>query len=404
MDGRVVIVGGGQAAVSCIAALRAADPARAITLVGDEEHLPYRRPPLSKASLTDGVSADSLLIRPPSWYEGIELRLGCRVEGIARREGRLQLGRGEPLAYDRLVLCTGSRARPLSREAGGDLAGVHTLRSLADAGRLHAELRPGRRLLVVGGGYIGLEVAAAARTCGLEVLLVEAGPRILGRVAAATTADHFRAMHAARGVEIREATGLVGLLGAERVERAVLSDGSEHAVDLVVVGIGGLANDELAADAGLDTANGIVVDTRCRTADANILAAGDCASFPLGGRHVRLESVQNASEQSEVAAATLSGRERIYAPVPWFWSDQFDTKLQIVGVNDGHDSIVVRQGQRGDARSIWYFRGNQLLAVDAINDPSSYMTGRRLLTAGISPARSDVANAAMPLAALLPRA
>ncbi len=371
-------------------------------LVGEEDHLPYRRPPLSKTCLTEGVSADSLLIRPASWYDGIELRLGCRVAEISRRDGRLLLGNGEHLAYDQLVLCTGSRARPLGRDAGGELAGVHTLRSLADAARLQSGLLPGKRLLVVGGGYVGLEVAAAARRRGLSVLLVEAGPRILGRVASAATAEYFRVMHETRGVEIREATGLDRLLGTERVERAILSDGSEHEVDLVVVGIGGLANAELAARAGLETSNGIVVDAHCRTTDPEILAAGDCASFPLGGRHVRLESVQNASDQSEVAAATLSGRERAYAPVPWFWSDQYETKLQIVGVSHGHDSIVVRPGQRGDAKSIWYFRGDELLAVDAINDPSSYMTGRRLLTAGISPNRRDVANTDVPLTAMLP--
>jgi 3-phenylpropionate/trans-cinnamate dioxygenase ferredoxin reductase subunit len=402
MDGRVVIVGAGQAAVSCIASLRAADAARPIVLVGEEEHLPYRRPPLSKSCLAEGISVESLLIRPASWYDGVGLRLGAGVEEISRRDGRLVLRNGEQLAYDQLVLCLGSRARSLGREAGGDLAGVHTLRSLADAARLQAEFRPGRRLLVVGGGYLGLEVAAAARSRGLSVLLVEAGARILGRVASATTAEHFRTIHAARGVEIREATGLDALSGGERVQRAILSDDSEHEVDLVVIGIGGLANAELAAHARLETANGIVVDAGCRTADPNILAAGDCASFPLGGRNVRLESVQNASDQGEIAAANLSGGQRAYAPVPWFWSDQYDTKLQIVGIGNDHDSIVVRPGQRGGAKSIWYFRGEELLAVDAINDPSSYMIGRRLLAAGISPARGDVANADLPLSAMLP--
>jgi 3-phenylpropionate/trans-cinnamate dioxygenase ferredoxin reductase subunit len=402
MSGRVVIVGAGQAAVSCIATLRAINAAWQIVLIGDEEHLPYRRPPLSKTCLIEGAPADSLLIRPPQWYDGVALRLDCRVEEISRREGRVILGDGERLAYDHLVLCTGSRARRLGRETGGDLTGVHTLRSLADAARLRAELLPGRRLLVVGGGYIGLEVAAAARSRGLSVLLIEAGPRILSRVASATTAEYFRTMHGARGVEMRESTGLHALFGGERVQRAMLSDGSEHEVDLVVVGIGGVANEELAAQAGIETANGIVVDTHCRTGDPQILAAGDCASFPLGGRNVRLESVQNASDQGEVAASSLSGLQRAYTPVPWFWSDQYETKLQIVGIGHGHDSIVVRPGQRDDARSIWYFRGDELLAVDAINDPSSYMIGRRLLTAGISPDRRDVANTAFPLSAMLP--
>lgn len=402
MKGRVVIVGAGQAAASCIAALRAVDATRPIVLIGEESSLPYQRPPLSKSGLTGSAPADDLLIRPESWYDGIELRLGCRVEEIDRSDGRVTLGNGERLAYDQLLLCTGSRARRLDREAGGDLDGVHSLRSLADAARLKADLLPGRRLLVIGGGYIGLEVAAAARSRGLSVLLVEAGPRVLGRVASDATAEHFRALHSARGVEIRESTGLRRLIGNGRVQRAILSDGTECEVDVVVVGIGGLANDELAARAGLETANGITVDAQCRTGDPNVLAAGDCASFPLNGRHVRLESVQNACDQGEIAAATLSGHLRAYAPVPWFWSDQYETKLQIVGIGQGHDTVVVRPGKRDGAKSIWYFRGDELLAVDAIDDPSSYMIGRRLLTTGIRPDRRDVANAAFPLATLLP--
>lgn len=402
MNGRVVIVGAGQAAASCIAALRAVDATRPIILIGEESSLPYQRPPLSKSGLTGSVPADGLLIRPESWYEGIALRLDCRVEEISRRDGRITLGNGERLAYDQLLLCTGSRARRLDREAGGDLDGVHTLRSLADAARLNAELLPGRRLLVIGGGYIGLEVAAAARSRGLSVQLVEAGPRLLGRVASVATAEHFRALHSARGVEIRESTSVRRLIGKGRVQRAILSDGTEGEVDVVVVGIGGLANDELAARAGLETANGIVVDAHCRTGDPDILAAGDCASFPLNGRSVRLESVQNACDQGEIAAATLSGQPRAYAPVPWFWSDQYETKLQIVGIGQGHDTVVERPGKRNGAKSIWYFRGDELLAVDAIDDPSSYMIGRRLLTTGIRPDRRDVANAAFPLATLLP--
>ncbi|GGD22132.1 NAD(P)/FAD-dependent oxidoreductase [Aureimonas glaciei] len=405
-DGCVVIVGGGQAAASCIAALRAKDASRPIMLVGEEEHLPYQRPPLSKAALLgDETPADSLLIRPAQWYEGVGLRLGRRVEEIARRDGRLVLCDGERLAYDQLVLCTGSRARRLDAEIGGELAGVHTLRSLADAANLRAELLPGRRILVVGGGYIGLEVAAAARKRGLSVLLVEAGPSVLGRVASAATAGYFRALHSSRGVEIREATNLIGLVGGgseNRVRRAILSDGSEHDVDLVVAGIGGIASAEIAEAAGLDTANGIVIDGACRTTDPNILAAGDCASFALGGRQVRLESVQNAGDQGEAAAASLLGEEPAYAPVPWFWSDQYDTKLQIVGLGHGHDSVVERPGKREGARSIWYFRGESLLAVDAINDPAGYMTGRRFLAAGVNPGRLEVADAAFPLLSLLP--
>ena len=256
-------------------------------------------------------------------------------------------------------------------------------------------------MLVIGGGYIGLEVAASARKHGLSVLLVEAGERILGRVASSATAQHLRSIHESRGVEIRESTGVQLLAGDKRVTHAILTDGSEHAVDIVVVGIGGLANDEIASSAGLETSNGIVVDAYCKTADPNIFAAGDCATFPFGDRSIRLESVQNATDQGEVVAASLTGREKAYAPVPWFWSDQYETKLQIVGIAHGHDDIIVRPGQRDNARSIWYFRQNELIAVDAINDPASYMAGRRLLTAKINPDRANIADPNFPLATML---
>jgi len=401
MTERIVIVGGGQAAASCIAALRSSKAAMTITLVGEEDHLPYRRPPLSKAALVDGPSVESLLIRPKDWYEGVELKLGRRACEIARKDGRVILSDGEQLAYDKLVFCSGSRARQLSDKLGGNLEGVHTLRSIADAERLRSELVSGRRVLVVGGGYIGLEVAASARKHGLSVLLVEAGERILGRVASSATAQYLRSIHESRGVEIRETTGVQLLAGDKRATHAILTDGSEHAVDIVVVGIGGLANDEIASSAGLETSNGIVVDAYCKTADPNIFAAGDCATFPFGDRSIRLESVQNATDQGEVVAASLTGREKAYAPVPWFWSDQYETKLQIVGIAHGHDDIIVRPGQRDNARSIWYFRQNELIAVDAINDPASYMAGRRLLTAKINPDRANIADPNFPLATML---
>ncbi|HEX4766784.1 MAG TPA: FAD-dependent oxidoreductase [Lichenihabitans sp.] len=404
MPGRIVIVGGGEAAVSCIATLRASDAAREIVLVGEEAYLPYRRPPLSKGCLIERLPPEKLALRPLSWFDGIDLRLGCRAEAIERNDGRIVLGTGERLAYDHLVLCTGMSARRLERAAGGALAGVHTLRHLSDAVRLEADLVAGRRLLVVGGGYIGLEVAAAARARDMSVVLIEAGPRILGRVASASTADHMRALHAARGVEIREATGLAALIGDGRVQRAILSDGSEIAVDVVVVGIGARPNDDLASSAGIATENGIAVDDLCRTSDPQVLAAGDCASFPLDGRRMRLESVQNASEQGEAVAATLLGAPKPYKPIPWFWSDQYDTKLQIVGLGEDHDEIVIRPGRRNNAKSFWYFKGERLLAVDAINDPASYMAGRRLLAAGVNPDRRDIADGSTALAGLLPAA
>lgn len=399
--GAIVIVGAGQAALSALAALREDAASRSITLVGDEPHLPYRRPPLSKTCLLgEEATADTLALRPRDWFEGVELRLGCRVEAIDREAGRLLLDDGGSRPYDGLLLCTGTRARTLPADIGGGVDGVHTLRSLADAGRLKDELAAARRLLVVGGGYVGLEVAAAARQRGLDVTLVEAGARLLGRVACAATADHMRALHAARGVDIREATGLVALSGPGRVRAARLTDGSEIEVDLVVAGIGAVPNQELAAAAGLAVADGIAVDAFCRTSDPRILAAGDCASFPHDGGRRRLESVQNAADQGAAAAATLLGRPAPYRPLPWFWSDQYDTKLQIVGLGEGHDRVVERPGRRAGAKSFWYFREDRLLAVDAINDPAAYMLARRLIAAGVSPEPAMIAAGA-DLAGLL---
>lgn len=400
MTGRLVIIGAGEAALSALATLRAADSSWSVTLVGDEPHLPYRRPPLSKACLAEDVHVDALVLRPPEWFAGVELRLGRRAEAIDRTRGEVRLDDGSALPYDALLLCTGTRARKLPAAIGGDLAGVHTLRSLADAARLKSELLPARRLLVVGGGYVGLEVAAAARMRGLEVMLVETG-RILGRVACAATADHLRALHISRNVDIREGVGVAALSGGARVEAARLTDDTELPVDLVVAGIGAIPNQQLAEAAGLAVADGIVVDAFCRTSDPAILAAGDCASFPYGGGRRRLESVQNATDQGAAAAATLLGQQRPYRPLPWFWSDQYDTKLQIAGLGEGHDHIVVREGRRPQARSLWYLRGGQLLAVDAIDDPAAYMVARRLLAAGISPDPAMIADSGTALGDLV---
>ncbi|MFK8254000.1 NAD(P)/FAD-dependent oxidoreductase [Ancylobacter terrae] len=401
MAGRLVIIGAGEAALSALASLRAADAPCAVTLVGDEPHLPYRRPPLSKACLAGDVPADALALRPRDWFAGVELRLGRRAAAIDRSRREVRLDDGAALPYDALLLCTGTRARALPAALCGDRLGIHTLRSLDDAARLKRELEPGRRLLVVGGGYVGLEVAAAARMAGLAVTLVETGPRILGRVACAATADHLRALHRARGVDIREGVGLAALSGRGRVEAARLTDGTELPVDLVVAGIGAIPNQELAEAAGLAVANGIAVDAFCRTSDPAILAAGDCASFPHEGARRRLESVQNATDQGAAAAATLLGAEKPYRPLPWFWSDQYDTKLQIAGLGEGHDRIIVREGRRPQARSFWYLAGGRLLAVDAIDDPAAYMTARRLLAAGISPDPALIADGGAALGELV---
>jgi len=388
-----------------IAELRQLAPDRAITLIGDEPWLPYQRPPLSKAYLGGEWTVDRLALRPAEWFasEGIETRLGVRVDAIDRKPAKLHLSDGSTLGYDDLVLCTGARARPLPEALSQGLEGIYTLRGIADADALRSEMQAGRHVLIIGGGYIGLEFAAIAVKSGLKVTLVEAAERILGRVAAAETADYFRALHRAKGVDLREATHVAELSGNPHVKRAYLSDGDVLDVDFVVAGIGAVAADDLARDAGLTISNGIAVDDHCRTSDERILAAGDCTSFIRGETRLRLESVQNAIEQGEAAAATLSGSTAGRKFSPWFWSDQYDTKLQIAGVSQGYDRVVRRPAKREGAQSIWYLKAEKLIAVDAINDPTSYMTGRRLIDAGVTPAPEEIADPAFALVKLVGR-
>jgi 3-phenylpropionate/trans-cinnamate dioxygenase ferredoxin reductase subunit len=384
----VVLVGGGHAAAAFVNSVRRAGYGGRLTLVGEEPVLPYHRPPLSKKYLAESLPVEQILIRAPAWYDEqrVQLRLGRRVAAIDRAAQRIELDDGERLGYDRLVLATGARPRRLPSAIGGELPGVLQMRHLADADALAPQLQAGRRLVVVGGGYIGLEAAAVAATKGLQVTLVEAAARILQRVAAAPTADFFRALHAAHGVALIEGTAPVRLWAGNdgRVAGVELADGRRLAAEAVLVGIGVQPNIELAAEAGLAVDNGIVVDDYGRTSDPSILAAGDCTSFVYRGQRVRLESVQNANEQGAVAAHTVAGQPKAYAGLPWFWSDQYDTKLQIAGLNLGHDDALLRPGKSERSRSVWYYRGETLLAVDAVNDAAAYVTAKKLLELGRS--------------------
>lgn len=402
MAERVVVVGGGQAGVALVAKLRAEGFGGAITLIGEEPLPPYQRPPLSKRYLLGQMSRERLLLRPASFYEEnvIELRTATPARAIDRAARAVVLADDTRLPYDVLVLATGARPRRLPAAIGGALAGVHLMRTLADADALAPELEPGRRVLVVGGGWIGLEAAAVCASRGLSVTVVELAPRILARVACAETAAAVRALHEAHGVEIREGTALERLEGDERVEAAVLAGGERLAADLVIVGIGVTPETSLAEAAGLAIDNGVAVDSCCRTSDPAILAVGDCASFPWRGRRIRLESVQNAVDQGEHAARVILGATEPYDPVPWFWSDQYDTRLQIAGLGEGHDRIIRRPGQREGSLSHWYFRGDTLLAVDALGDPRAFMQGRRWLEAGVSPDPERLADARTDLRGL----
>ncbi|OJH54160.1 MULTISPECIES: FAD-dependent oxidoreductase [Rhizobium/Agrobacterium group] len=404
MTGRLVIVGAGQAAFALASKLRALKDERAITIIGSEDAYPYQRPPLSKKYLLGEMSFDRLMFRPEEWYaeNNVDIRLSTWVEEIDRAGKTVRMQDGSTLSYDRLVLATGAAPRLLPASIGGDLDGVLTVRDRRDADRLTEEMKPGRRLLVIGGGYIGLEAAAVARKLGLEVTLIEMADRILQRVAAKETADIMRGIHQAQGVSIREKTGLVRLVGMDgRVAAAELSDGSTIDVDFVIVGIGVTPNDRLARESGLDVGNGIVVDEYTRTSDPAIHAVGDCALLPWHGQQVRIESVQNAVDQAEAAAAVLAGMEAVYDAKPWFWSDQYDVKLQIAGFNLGYDETILRPGAREGSWSIWYFRDGRFVAVDAVNDAKAYVAGKKLLDTAAQPDRTILADPSADLKLLL---
>lgn len=381
-----VVIGAGQAGAALVAKLRAAGFDGQITLIGAEPALPYQRPPLSKKYLLGEMVLDRLFLRPAQFYadQEIDVLTGAYVTSLNLDAKTLTLAAGDVIAWDKLAIATGASPVRLPAALGGDLAGVHTMRSLADADAMADEVQPDRSVLIVGGGYIGLEAAAVAAAKGLRVTLVELGDRILNRVACAETASYFKALHTKHDVDIREGTGLSRLVGTDgRVTAADLSDGTCLPVDFVVTGIGVRPDTQLAEAAGLTIDNGIAVDARGATSHPDIFAAGDVASFPYHGTRIRLESVPNAIDQAEVTALNMMGQDVDYVSKPWFWSDQFDVKLQIAGLNTGFDRVVVRQ--TGAAQSHWYYKGASLLAVDALNALRDYMVGKRLIDGGLHP-------------------
>jgi 3-phenylpropionate/trans-cinnamate dioxygenase ferredoxin reductase subunit len=397
---RIVVVGAGQAGASLAARLRALGHSGPLTLIGEEPAPPYQRPPLSKAYLKGAMDRERLFLRPPSFYadQNIALETGTRAVAIDRAARTVTLSDGRAVAYDLLALTTGSTPRRLPAAIGGDLDGVLTVRGLADADALSGHLRPGARALIVGGGYIGLEAAAVLSEARLTVTVIERERRILARVAASETSDYFRDLHRAHDVAIREGVTLERLTGrAGGVTGGELADGSAILAELVLVGIGVIPADGLARAAGLEVENGIAVDATGRTSDPAIYAAGDCASFPGPAGRIRLESVPNAIEHAEATAAAMLGDPAPYVAKPWFWSDQYDVKLQIAGLNAGHDRVVTRPGARPGGLSVWYFRGPRLISIDAMNDARAYMTAKRWIEAGVSPDPDRVADPAAEL-------
>lgn len=390
----VVVIGAGQAGLSFCAKLRSLGHEGPVTLIGEEATAPYQRPPLSKAYALGEMDRDRLLLRPLEFYEktGITLKTGVRVTSIDRTASTVALSDGTSLPYGTLAIATGSIPRRLPEAIGGHLDGVLTIRDLEDADRFSALLKTAESCAIIGGGYIGLEAAAVASKLGLKVTLIEAAERILQRVAASETSSYFRSLHDSHGVRILEGARLARLTGDNgRVCGVELEDGSHIPAEFVITGIGVHPADTLAREAGLAIDNGIAVDASGRTSDPAILAFGDCASFPYLGGRIRLESVGNAIAQAEAAAAAVMGSDAPYVAKPWFWSDQYDVKLQIAGLNTGYDRVVTRPVD-GKSVSFWYFKGNRLLAIDSMNDPRAYMTGKRMIESGKSPNPAEIAD------------
>lgn len=400
----MVIVGAGLAGLTVAETLRAEGYAAPVTLLGDEPRGPYHRPPLSKGYLLGETQEAQLVMRAPELLakKDIALKVGASVTAIDRAARRLTLADGSTLDYAGLALCTGSRLRPLPLP-GADARGVFGLRSLDDSRAIAAAMETAANVVVIGGGFIGLEVAAAARKKGKAVTVLEAADRLMARVVAPLISQFYLDLHTGNGAAIVLGAMVSELVTRDGAIRAVRTrDGREFPADLLVVGIGILANQELAQAAGLACDAGIVVDAFSRTGDAAIVAAGDCTARRMAdGSLRRLESVQNATEQGKSAAFALLGREREFVATPWFWSDQYDVKLQMVGLGAGHDQAVVRGDPAARKFSVFYYRGDRLLAVDSLNQPAEHMTARKLLDKGVAPAPQQAADTGFTLASLL---
>lgn len=404
MTKRCIIIGASHAAAQLAASLRSEGWDGDILMIGDEPHLPYHRPPLSKTFLTDDKNAASLAIRPAAFYEKNAIRCQSgHVTAIDRTQKRLTLSDGRGLSYDRLALCLGSRVRKAALP-GSELEGTYYLREIADVEGIKKHVGLGKRAVIVGGGYIGLEMAATLKKLGMEVVVLEMAGRILQRVTAPELSEFYTRVHREEGVSIHTGMSVTGISGGGHVEKVVCADGSEFPADLVVIGVGILPNVELAEKAGLTTDNGIVVDAYCRTDDADIVAAGDCTNHfnPIYDRRIRLESVPNASEQGKVAAASICGAYKEHRSLPWFWSDQYDIKLQIAGLSQGYDQVVIR-GETHAARSFaaFYLKDSRLIAADCVNRPQEFMLSKQIIQAQRDISAEQLADESMTVKQLM---
>lgn len=388
MTEKCIIIGASHAAAQLCVSLRQGGWEGSITVIGDEDDLPYHRPPLSKDFLSGDKTLSDILIRPAEIYEkaNIDLKLGVRVGAINREEKSVLTDDGDVYPYDKLVLATGARVRNLP-VPGENIKGVYYLRDTKDVLAIKSQIAPGKRAVIIGGGYIGLETGASLKKQGMEVTILEAMPRILQRVTAPELSRFYKRVHQEEGVNILE--GVVASELSKSNDRLNVSTSCQQNfdADMVIIGIGVIPNMELAEMSGLTVGNGVEVNAFCQTSDLDIYAAGDVTWHfnPIYERHVRLESVPNATEQAKIVASHINGQPKPYNSLPWFWSDQFDLKLQIAGLSDGYDDLIVR-GDIENSREFaaFYFKGDQLLAVDAVNSPREFMLGRMVLSKGKS--------------------
>ena len=382
MQEDIVIIGAGQAGAQVAQSLRQGGFEGPLRLIGDEPHPPYQRPPLSKKFLAGEIGAEGLWLRPPAFFttNNIDHIPNTRVVAIDRGAKRLTLANGDTLPYGKLVLATGTNARLLTLE-GADKKGVVTLRSIADVDVIRNILQKSSSVAIIGAGYIGLEVAAVAKSLGKSVTVIEAQDRPMKRVVSQAVSDYFSGLHKARGIELRLNTGIEAIEGGDSVTGVRLSTGETVPAELVLVAVGAEPNDHLAAEAGLEVDNGILVDGCGQTSDPDIFAAGDCTRFYSNRyqRSVRMESVQNAIDQAKAVAQALLGQEVDYDPLPWFWSDQYDIKLQIAGLSEGYDDTKVVGSTEDSKFYVAYLHDGRLIAVDSINSPRSHMMARRVI-------------------------
>lgn len=400
---RIVIIGAGQAGAQAAASLRQGGYKGVIAMLGAEAAPPYQRPPLSKAYLKGELDEPRLYLRPAEFYEAqaIDLHLGVRATAIDRKAKAVVADDGETYAYDALLIATGAPPRRLNAP-GADHDGVYYLRTLHDSETLRPMLSAPGRVVIVGAGYIGLEVAAVARQHGREVTVLEMAPRVLARVASEPVSEFYQELHRANGVDLRLGAAFEAFEGPGRVHAAKLKSGESIECIAALVGVGAAPDLSLAQEAGLEVENGVVVDEYARTSDPAIFAAGDCAYFPSPryGRRMRLESVPNAIEQAKAAAANMIGGESVYDALPWFWSDQYDVKLQTVGLSEGHDELVIRGEPGAKKFAVWYLKDGKALAVDAINDPASFAMGKKLILAGATLDAAKLGDAGVDLRTL----